>query len=488
MRRLNPRILEINTWTWLSDLTRNHGRFVSLANIPPEAIDLDDFDAVWLMGVWERSPRSRQIAYEHSEIRKECRRVLPDFSAEDIVGSPYSIRSYRVEPRIGGEEGLAKLRARLAERGVGLLLDFVPNHVGVDHDWTEDHPTYLIQGTVEDLGAHPDCFFRKEGSIFAHGRDLYSPPWTDTVQLNALSPDARKALRRNLFDIASRCDGVRCDMAMLGTTDVFRRTWGDRGGPKPETEFWEELIGPVKKAFPGFLFIAEVYWDMEWDLQQQGFDYCYDKRLYDRMRDQDAGSIRAHLSANLDYQNRLIRFIENHDEPRASTVFKERGSVAAILALTLPGAKLVHEGQTKGYRIRTPVQLGRRPTEPVDPAVAAFYERLLNAASRVCNRYDDWRLCNVKPKGVGGNLQDLIAYTWQSEGSQIVVLANFGETHIEGTLSIEGLPFRSGWQFQDLLLTGETTLIRSTQDVRGLDVKIAPWTGQILAQVQSSCD
>lgn len=478
----NSIVLEINTWTWLSDLTQKYGGPITLGNIPSEELDdnFHDFDAVWLMGVWERSPRGRQIATQHPSLQEEYRRTLPDFTPDDVIGSPYSIRRYRVDPRLGGEEGLAAVRSQLAERDVRLLLDFVPNHIGVDHDWTIEHPTYLIQGTEGDLFTHPDGFFRIGDSIFAHGRDPYFPPWTDTVQLNTFSRDTRQALRQILLDIAEHCDGVRCDMAMLVATDVFSRTWGMRAGAKPGTEFWEELIPTVKNTYPDFLLIAEVYWDMEWKLQQQGFDYCYDKRLYDRMLHQDAESIRAHLSAKLDHQSRLIRFIENHDEPRAPTVFGQRTRAAAILALTLPGAKLIHEGQTKGYRMKTLVQLGRRPDEPGDPAVTAFYKRLLKAASRPCFRYGDWHLCTAKTEDAHGDPSDLIAYTWQADEGQTLVIVNFGETTVQGPIAIEGITCRGGWRFEDLL-TGETR--KNTEnpiDFRRLDVRIAPWNGQIL--------
>ena len=65
------------------------------------------------------------------------------------------------------------------------------------------------------------------------------------------------------------------------------------------------------------MFVAEVYWDKEYDILQQGFDYAYDKTLYDRIMAGDVQKIRQHLVAALDYQQHMLRFIENHDEPRA---------------------------------------------------------------------------------------------------------------------------------------------------------------------------
>ncbi len=208
----------------------------------------------------------------------------------------------------------------LAERGVRLLVDFVPNHVGPDHRWLKKHPEYFIRGATDDLAADPAGFLAVGKAVVARGRDPFFPPWPDVVQLNAFAPELRRAAADTLIDIAAQADGVRCDMAMLMLNDVFARTWGDRAGAAPEQEYWTEVIGAVRAAHPDFVFVAEAYWDLEWQLQQLGFDFCYDKRLYDRLLHEDASSVRGHLHADLDYQRRLVRFLENHDEPRAAAV------------------------------------------------------------------------------------------------------------------------------------------------------------------------
>src|SRR5438552_14891743 len=127
------------------------------------------------------------------------------------------------------------------------------------------------------------------------------------------------------------------------------------------------MINSVSLKYPEMLFMAEAYWDLEWDLQQLGFDYCYDKRLYDRLVHDNAESVRLHLTAGLDYQDRLVRFIENHDEPRAAATFTpEKERAAALTIMTLPGAKLWYEGQFEGRRVRAPVFLARGPDAPID--------------------------------------------------------------------------------------------------------------------------
>ena len=176
-----------------------------------------------------------------------------------------------------------------------------------------------------------------------------------------------------ISEIAEQCDGIRCDMAMLLLNNVFERTWGARAGEKPVNDYWTAIIPAIKEKHREFKFIAEAYWDLEWELQQQGFDYCYDKKLYDRMEHGDPESVRQHLLADFCYQQKMVRFIENHDEPRAAGSFSSgKGRAAAVAILTLMGAKLLHEGQFEGRKVRLPVFLGRRPDEPVDHDLAGL--------------------------------------------------------------------------------------------------------------------
>src|SRR5262249_13310711 len=204
----------------------------------------------------------------------------------------------------------------------------VPNHMGPDHPWLQEHPDYFVEGTELDLARAPQNYTWIKGQrgdrLLAYGRDPYFAGWPDTVQLNYANPATQEAMIGELLRIAGQCDGVRCDMAMLVLPDVFERTWGRRA-----PLFWPRATERVRERFPHFLFMAEVYWDLEWTLQQQGFDYAYDKRLYDRLRGGHARPVREHLQAGLDYQNKLARFLENHDEPRAAATFSLEAHKAA---------------------------------------------------------------------------------------------------------------------------------------------------------------
>ena len=378
----SPTVYEISAWIWLRELSDEAGRPVTLGGVPDaELVRIAElgFDAVWLMGVWQRSPGGRRIAREEPDLEARYHQALPEFTLEDVVGSPYAVHAYRVDPALGGDEELASLWQRLRRLGLRLILDFVCNHLAWDHPWVAAHPERFVQGDDERLAAEPQSYFAAEdGRVFAHGRDPHLDAWTDTVQLDYRRPETRRAMADTLFAVAERCDGVRCDMAMLLIHDVFIGTWGGRSDPAG-SEFWPGSIAAIKERRPDFVTIAEAYWGLGHCLLGMGFDYAYDKDLYDLLVAGRPDEVRAHLAAGGDDPRRLVRFTENHDEPRAVAAFGgvERSLAAATLALTLPGLRLYHDGQLEGRRRFLPVQLGRRHPEGIDADVERFYRRLL---------------------------------------------------------------------------------------------------------------
>lgn len=478
----NPLIYEINTWVWLGELGSRAGRPLTLASVPDEEwgrIAALGFDAVWLMGVWERSPEGQRISMENGGLLADFRRALPDFTDGDNVGSPYCVRRYVVDARLGGPEGLARAREKLSRLGLALILDFVPNHVAPDHPWVIENPGYFIGGNGEDLAADPGSFADVNGRVFARGRDPFFPAWPDVLQLNAFDKGLRAAAAATVSDIAGQCDGVRCDMAMLLVNSVFAKTWGGRAGPIPDREYWAEVIPAVRKEHPRFIFIAEAYWDTEWELQQQGFDLCYDKRLYDRLRQDSAESVRLHLCADLAYQERLIRFIENHDEPRAAAEFHpRRHRAAALTALTLPGARLVHEGQLEGRQVRVPVFLARRVEEGPDLAMRAFYERLLEALRTGKFTRGDWRLCELTGWPDNQSYRNLVSWCWQSGPSRCLVVVNLSDTPSQGLVTVPWEDAaRRTWQLTDVFTS---KAYERTLSGEGLYVELEPWGYHLL--------
>ena len=322
----NPLVHEIGTWVWLTDLASRLGRPVTLADVPDDVWDDvagPGVDAVWLMGVWRRSPAGAAVARSDAGMVDGARLALPDLDLDrDVVGSAYCIRDYVVDEHLGGDAGLAAARAALAARGVGLVLDFVPNHVAPDHPWVTEHPEWFVRGTAGEVASDPVGFFAAGDAVIARGRDPYFPPWPDVAQLDASLPAVRAAAAGVLGSIAARCDAVRCDMAMLVLDDVFVRTWGDRarGGAAPDggRGYWPTVLAAVRAANPDVACWAEAYWDLEPQLVAAGFDACYDKRLYDRLvRASAAAAIREHVGGDVGDQAHTVRFVENHDEPRA---------------------------------------------------------------------------------------------------------------------------------------------------------------------------
>jgi hypothetical protein len=481
-----PLIYEINTWAWLHELSRREQKPIMLATVPTDdwdALALYGFDAIWLMGVWERSPAGIRISNGNVGLQAEFSRVLSDYQREDNVGSAYCVRRYIVDEQLGGPDGLAVARKKLADRGMRLVLDFVPNHVAPDHPWVKDHPQYFIQGTADDLANKPGEFFKAGSAILAHGRDPYFPPWADVAQLNAFNPALRQAAVNTVLAIADQCDGMRCDMAMLMMNPIFERTWGSRAGQKPGREYWVELIRAVRERHPTILFIAEAYWDLEWELQQQGFDYCYDKRLYDRLEHGPAEQVRLHLCADHAYQEKLIRFIENHDEPRAVATFSyQKARAVAVTFATVPGAKLFHEGQFEGRRVRLPVFLHRRPEEVPDRSLQMFYKNLLQTIRGVDFRDGEWKLCERTDLPNNGTSPNVVAWCWEKAADGHLVVVNLSEVRSQALIKLPWTELAGhSWRLTDPLQ--QTAFERSGDELResGLYVDLEPWGYHLLS-------
>jgi hypothetical protein len=330
---------------------------------------------------------------------------------------------------------------------------------------------------VEDAERDPASFIAANGKVFACGRDPYFPAWPDVLQLNAFQPALRQAVIETVLDIAGQCDGIRCDMAMLMLNSIFAGTWGARAGAMPADEYWTTVIAALKAQHPQFRFIAEAYWDLEWELQQKGFDFCYDKKLYDRMEHESPENVRLHLLADASYQEKMIRFIENHDEPRSAAAFPDgKGTAAAVALLTLTGARLLHEGQFEGRKVRLPVFLARRPEEPVDHDMLAFYARLLKATDRDIFRNGDWRLCERSGWPDNQSCQNVLAWCWQQGDERWLVVINYRQDASQASIHVPWDELRGKeWRLNDAL--SDESYDRSGSDMRdaGLYVELGPW-------------
>jgi hypothetical protein len=476
-----PSLFQINTRVRLSELSAALSHPATLDDITEAELDelaRDGFDLVWFLGVWQTGEVARRVSRSNPEWLEEYQRLLPDFQEADVCGSCFAISDYHVHSDFGGDDALARLRKRLHKRGLRLILDFIPNHVAPDHRWVDEHPDFFVEGTEARLTAEPRNYRRLDttsGSrILAYGRDPYFAGWSDTLQLNYGNPALQKALLGELQRIAGQCDGIRCDMAMLVLPEIFERTWGITASP-----FWPQATAAIRPEVPGFLFLAEAYWDLEWTLQQAGFDYTYDKVLYDRLVHGQARPVREHLLAGLDFQDHLARFLENHDEPRAAATFApDIHQAAAVVTFLTPGLRFFHQGQREGKRVHIPVHLGRGPVEVLDTSMFSFYDRLITCLNDPAFRDGHWQLLDARPAWEGnGSNEAFVAFSWTGPGDlRRLVVVNYAchQSQSYVIMPWDDLAGRT-WRFHDRL--GIAVYDRNGDDlsIQGLYLDMPSW-------------
>jgi glycosidase len=486
-----PALYQINTRVWLRELADYSGRPATLADIPDNALDRiasPGFDYVWFLGLWQTGPAGREVVLDRPDWRAAFQKILPDLTEADVTGSPFAVVAYTLNRDFGDETALQGLRQRLEDRGLKLIVDFVPNHTALDHPWVRTHPEFYIQGSQADLKREPNNYRQLEtehgSEIIAHGRDPYFPSWTDTLQLNYRHPALREAMAQELIKLSDLADGVRCDMAMLLLPEIIQPTWGKRslpadGAAPVDTSFWPEAIRRVKTKNPQFMFMAEVYWGLQPKLLQQGFDYAYDKKLYDLLLARDLAQVRGRLAAAQPYQGKLVHFLENHDEARAAAKFPMPvHQAAALIAYFLPGLRFFHEGQLEGRRVQVPMQLGRRPAEAVDPVLEEFYAKLLSCLKRPEVREGRWQLREVHPAPADDFASDhILAFFWEgSSGQRLLVTVNYGPSRGQGyvDLSDTGLGGKS-ITFTDLMTAANHKEEGPELLSRGLHLDLPAW-------------
>lgn len=454
---------------------------MDLGSVPPLEVeqwrDLG-FTHIWLMGVWTSGSRARA----HALASPDLRQALPLLDENALGASPYAISSYSVPQALGGESGLASLRGMLHERGLKLLLDFVPNHTGLDHPWIATKPELFVQSSPEN----PGCFLRQTCSgirWLAHGRDPYFAPWTDTAQLDYRQPATQQAMARELESIARRCDGVRCDMSMLALNKVFAQTWGHLpplgDSAEPVAEFWDSVIPAIQRKFPEFLFLAEAYWGLEPTLQDLGFDFTYDKTLYDNLVGDDGAAAISHLkSQGITRLGKGARFLENHDEPRiASRLTIERHFAAALLTFSVPGMRFLHEGQLEGAQIRIPVQYLQRPVEKRNEDIWKFYRQLL-------------QVLRDGPIGRGefswlspATSEDAPVFIakWQAEPSMFQIVAVNYSAEPRTVRPDFSHPLPSGWKYREIMSHPKAAVAAWRQlDSKTMQMRLKPYAARVV--------
>ena len=485
---MNVTIYEINTRVWLKRFGANNisevpdGYWMGLKN--------KGIDYVWLMGIWKTcGDLVEKYCFEDGLI-KSYSGALKDWKKEDVIGSPFAVDVYDVNPSLGNEQILSEFKMKLNKLGLKLILDFVPNHFSTGTSLLKTNPEIFLSVSKEVYERDTNTFFRPDESVdkyFAHGRDPFFPAWLDTVQVNFYSQQAREYHCGTLKKLTSLCDGVRCDVAMLALNNVFKNTWGGALSQKYSSgnldEFWHTAISTLKSIRSDFIFIAETYWDLEWDLQQLGFDYTYDKKLTDKLRFGNAKAVREHLHAHIEYQSKSVRFLENHDETRAlSALGKARSKAAAVIISTIPGMRFYNDGQFEGKKKRLPVQLGREPVEPPSKDIFEFYDKILSIINNNIFKVGTWENLKIEKAWEENNtFQNLLAWQWSLNDSRRIVIINYSDivSTCRIKLNMEGYPEEI--IIKDLL--NDKLYTRLTEEIHhvGLYVELKPWQSHIFA-------
>ncbi len=474
-----PLVYEINTRVWLRKLSHIYQKPVTLGSVPEKEFEFFSscgFDVIWLMGVWKPSLYSQATARSHQSLRTAFLKQLENLVPEDIGASPYAIPEYTINPCLGEEKELDIFRERLSASGIKLMLDFVPNHMALDNKWLPEHPEYFVTVSNEEQYLDPgSCFEYKRDRYLAHGKDPYFPAWTDTLQLNYANSKTHTLMMENLLSISEKCDAVRCDVAMLILKSVFDTTWAPLTGPMPD-EFWPKAIKAVKSRKPGFLFLAESYWNKEWELQQMGFDYTYDKPFYDHITSHpiDITRLREHLKAEWNYRSKLCLFLENHDEPRAAKKLGPNHLVAALILVTSPGMHLIHQGQMEGFRYQLPVQLLRQADEPFNGELHEFYRKLFKLTNTEVFTKGKIEILNLNVHDTSG----CIGYRRYANGESAFIIVNFSSTGVE--VNVDHAQLEMLDKKEHSIFSTKQNLVAASQHKTGVGIKLSQHEGVVI--------
>lgn len=490
-----PILYEVSTRPWLYGLSQKYGRTIQkLTDIPMvefENLKSLGVDIVWLMGVWSLGAYGMARSTDVS-LRQGYGGILPSYQFADIIGSPYAVVSYVVNPQLGTDQDLIGLRAKLNSMGLKLGLDFVPNHAAVDAPEVSSQPSLFIQATQGSSPPFDPTAYLPSG--IANGKDPYGSPWTDTAQWNYWNSATRQLMTKNLMKVASMADLIRCDMSMLLLNDVIAQTWGSQlaswGYSRPATEFWADAISAVKASHPSTLFLAEVYWGLEAKLQSLGFDFTYDKSPYDMLGQNHNTQLKQWL-AQTPEQNyeHGAHFVENHDEPRAVAFFgsPQRAMAAAAVLFTLPGMRFNFDGQWQGFANRLEVHLRRATAEATNMQVQNWYAKFMQilSASDVFKR-GNWTLLSA----AGGQANDLFAWSWSYRDPKSMTLekrlcvVNYSGDSPAGGIVVVPDAVAAGGSGDQLTITelfSGQSYQRSAGAMRttGLTVVVDAWSAQI---------
>ncbi|MCR4676904.1 MAG: alpha-amylase [Sphaerochaetaceae bacterium] len=474
-----------STLVWLDQLSKKYKRDISrLDQIPDEELDFlkeSGFTALWLIGLWERSPASKKI-------KNLC-------GNPDAESSAYSLKGYIISSRLGGWDALNNLRARCWSRGIRLASDMVPNHTGLDSDWLYGHPEYFMQQdyppfpsysyTGADLSIDPNFEIKIEDHYFDrtdaavtfmkrdkrtgetkyifHGNDGTTMPWNDTAQLDFLKPETREAVIQQILDVARAFPIIRFDAAMTLAKRHIERLWY----PKPGTggdiagranhgmteeefnrripvEFWREVVDRIQEELPDTLLLAEAFWMMEsYFVRTLGMHRVYNSAFMHMMKNQDnkkyRDSIKATIAFDPEILKRYVNFMNNPDEDTAIAQFGDGDKYFGICTMlaTMPGLPMFGHGQIEGFKEKYGMEYQRAYWDET-PNQGLIDEHRRRIFPLLRQRYlfsgcDNFQLYDVRtPWGVE---ESVYAFTNGSGNRRTLVLFNNRFERAEGTIS-----------------------------------------------------
>lgn len=468
-------LLAKNALVWLYQLSRRYERPIERLNeIPDEELDTiagRGFNALWLIGIWQRSAASRRIKHLCGNPEAEA--------------SAYSLAEYEIAHDIGGWGALHELADRCAARGIQLASDMVPNHTGLDSRWVVEHPDWFVQldhspfpsysFTGEDLCIdesvtvqiedhyydrtdaavvfqHIDHPSGKRRFIY-HGNDGTHMPWNDTAQLDFLNPDVREAVIQTILHVARSFRIIRFDAAMTLAKQHYQRLWFpepgsggdipsraehglskeafDRAMPK---EFWREVVDRVAVEAPNTLLLAEAFWMMEgYFVRSLGMHRVYNSAFMNMLKNEENQKYRQTIKNVIEFDReilkRFVNFMNNPDEDTAIQQFGTGDKYFGVctMMVTMPGLPMFGHGQIEGYTEKygmeyrrayldeTPnVELIERHNREIFPLLSS--RRLFADVHRFC-LYDVVR-------EDGGVTEDIFAYSNGAESALVLVVYN----------------------------------------------------------------
>ncbi len=476
-----------STLVWLDQLSKKYNADIHrLDQIPDEELDAlrdSGFTALWLIGLWERSPASKRI-------KNLC-------GNPDAVSSAYSLKGYDIAQRIGGWDSLYNLKNRCWARGIRLASDMVPNHTGLDSDWMKWHSDYFIQQSYPpfpsytfngpNLSEDPDLEVRIEDhyynrtdaavtfqridrrngnvSYIFHGNDGTSMPWNDTAQLDFLNPETREAVIQQILAVAKNFPVIRFAAAMTLAKKHIQRLWypkpgtgGDIAGrttygmsdqefnSRIPVEFWREVVDRIQQELPDTLLLAEAFWMMEgYFVRTLGMHRVYNSAFMHMLKNEDNKKYRDMIKSTLEYDpdilKRYVNFMNNPDEETAIAQFGDGDKYFGVCTLlsTLPGLPMFGHGQIQGFREKYGMEYQRAywNETPNEGLVEEHRRRIfpllkmrwLFSESRYFQLFDAY-------DSNGNVLESVYAYTNGDDNQMAMVLYNNQYEHVEGWINL----------------------------------------------------